>query len=276
MSKYAGPSTDRMDCRIRHRAVGPRQVRVGHDRIHALLILLIESGALYCCIWSACLSTWKYGESKNLGLAFEIFDSSLSQLGIYPTLIIVLCSLQRSYHHDTVMAPNCASLPMAAPRYSSERCDTHGRAEDALVATKDSDTQDSRSVSDVKSAMMFYAAPSRFKSPPLYIDLSASSVNLAPASFIRGLNHPNHIRRRSDLSSLANDDSSAPEFDCLKMDNVSAQDPLVGHARDRGWTGYYISAIGYRFTYKWRVLIALYCTGQDTLTISRYLNRDMH
>ncbi|KAI0063678.1 hypothetical protein BV25DRAFT_1915153 [Artomyces pyxidatus] len=203
---------------IRHRTVTPRQVRVGHDRIQALLILLIESGALYCCIWIAYLSAaWKYGDLENPSLAFEIFDSALPQLvGIYPTLIIVLCSLQRSYH-DTAMTSDCANLPMAPPQYSPEHY-THSRAEDPFVPSKDSDTPESRPVS-VGSAMIFYVAPSRSENPPSYIDLCASNVDLAPASVVRSPYHPNPLRRRSDSSSPA-DDSSVPELDYLDTDSV--------------------------------------------------------
>ncbi|KAI0054420.1 hypothetical protein BV25DRAFT_750776 [Artomyces pyxidatus] len=175
LRNYAGVFTDRIDCRIRHRTISLYQFRVGRDGVQALFILLVESGALYCCIWVVYLPLYlKYSNDPNL--AFNVFDTAIPQLiSIYPTLIIVLCSLQRSYH-ETVMASNSADPPEVMPQYSSK---TYMRNSDEDVFASSKDPQRaSRVAFDVRPTVMFYKAPSP-DYPSSYTDLDASSADLA-------------------------------------------------------------------------------------------------
>ncbi|KAI0049834.1 hypothetical protein FA95DRAFT_1603999 [Auriscalpium vulgare] len=63
------------------------QIRIGRDRALTVLLLLVESGALYCAVW-----------------------------GMYPTVVIVLCKLQASYSNTIMdMRDDGLPLPVLAP-----------------------------------------------------------------------------------------------------------------------------------------------------------------
>ncbi|KAI0047559.1 hypothetical protein FA95DRAFT_1605979 [Auriscalpium vulgare] len=87
---------------IHYRSSQAVRIRIGRDRALAALLLLVESGALYCTIWITLIVLWPFAASQPV--AFYIPADLLPQLtGMYPTVIIVICALRRSYA-DTVMS----------------------------------------------------------------------------------------------------------------------------------------------------------------------------
>ncbi|KAI0041740.1 hypothetical protein FA95DRAFT_656334 [Auriscalpium vulgare] len=100
-----------------------RPVRVGSDRAIHVLILLVESGALYCAIWIIYLVLIFTGGYSAAGTEiFLLVEASVTQMtGIYPTLIIVICALQRSYC-DTVVTSRLSAMPsINSPLYCAPR-----------------------------------------------------------------------------------------------------------------------------------------------------------
>ncbi|KAI0047569.1 hypothetical protein FA95DRAFT_1605987 [Auriscalpium vulgare] len=87
---------------IHYRSSQAVRIRIGRDRALAALLLLVESGALYCTIWITLIVLWPFAASQPM--AFYIPADLLPQLtGMYPTVIIAICALRRSYA-DTVMS----------------------------------------------------------------------------------------------------------------------------------------------------------------------------
>ncbi|KAI0051187.1 hypothetical protein FA95DRAFT_1554759 [Auriscalpium vulgare] len=87
---------------IHYRSSRAIRIRVGRDRVLSVLLLLVESGALYCAIWITLIALWPSAVTQTP--AFYVFANLLPQLtGMYPTVIIAICALRRSYA-DTVMS----------------------------------------------------------------------------------------------------------------------------------------------------------------------------
>ncbi|KAI0064802.1 hypothetical protein BV25DRAFT_190053 [Artomyces pyxidatus] len=158
---------------IHHRTTSVYNIRVGRDRTWVVLLILVESGALYCCIWIAYLPVaWNY--DGNSSLAFNILDSAVAQIiVIYPMLIIVLCNLQRSYH-DIVKAPDIRR-PQVSPLHPARHTNDHSG--DVFVVSRE--TYTSHPVPDMRAATILDVAPSMPIRLPSFIDISASSVDLA-------------------------------------------------------------------------------------------------
>ncbi|KAI0066650.1 hypothetical protein BV25DRAFT_1415007 [Artomyces pyxidatus] len=63
-------------------------------RVEKMLVLLIESGFVYCIIWIV----YALGRPMLLGVVSPIIATSMTQIsGIYPTIIVILVCLQRSH-----------------------------------------------------------------------------------------------------------------------------------------------------------------------------------
>ncbi|KAI0047573.1 hypothetical protein FA95DRAFT_1605989 [Auriscalpium vulgare] len=87
---------------IHHRSSQAVPIRIGRDRALAVLLLLVESGAVYCTFWLSMVIVWPFTSTQQHAL--YRFLNLLPQLtGMYPTVIIVICALRRSYA-DTVMS----------------------------------------------------------------------------------------------------------------------------------------------------------------------------
>ncbi|KAI0049833.1 hypothetical protein FA95DRAFT_775028 [Auriscalpium vulgare] len=81
------------------------QIRIGRDRALAVLLLLVESGALYCAIWVAVIALFIRPASpvSAVSTGAQISAAALPHItGMYPTVIVVLCKLQASYS-NTIM-----------------------------------------------------------------------------------------------------------------------------------------------------------------------------
>ncbi|KAI0045127.1 hypothetical protein FA95DRAFT_1573987 [Auriscalpium vulgare] len=101
------------------------KIRIQRDRALAVLLLLVESGALYCAIWIAVISLCVRPAStvSVLSHASEIVAAALPQIGasdymhpspgMYPTVLVVLCKLQASYS-NTIMDMRDDSPPLPA------------------------------------------------------------------------------------------------------------------------------------------------------------------
>ncbi|KAI0047540.1 hypothetical protein FA95DRAFT_1605969 [Auriscalpium vulgare] len=87
---------------IHHRSSQAVHMRIGRDRVLAVLLLLVESGALYCAIWLALIILWPFSASHPQ-LTYRFTDLIPQLTGMYPTVIIVICALRRSYV-DTILS----------------------------------------------------------------------------------------------------------------------------------------------------------------------------
>ncbi|KAI0055166.1 hypothetical protein BV25DRAFT_1833383 [Artomyces pyxidatus] len=197
-----------------YRTASVYKLRVGRDRTQAVLTLLVESGALYCCIWLTYLimdrTSGNYAKTKSL--AFTIFDYAIPQLiGIYPTLIVVLCSLQRSYQ-DTIVA-SYTYLPRSSPQNSAPP-QSHDRSE-VFPAFKPAYTY--YIDPGMRTASPLHTPPPAMRIRiPSFVDIRASNASLAPLSVPRRP-PPSHRRSRS-FSSLV-DDVDAPKAHHLTLDS---------------------------------------------------------
>ncbi|KAI0051215.1 hypothetical protein FA95DRAFT_354363 [Auriscalpium vulgare] len=96
---------------VHYRSSSLVRIRVGRDRSLSLLLLLVESGAVYCAVWIVGIVFWSL---PNVGDPFDIFVAMLPQMtAMYPTVIVALCALQRSYT-DTITNASSDLLPTAA------------------------------------------------------------------------------------------------------------------------------------------------------------------
>ncbi|KAI0049832.1 hypothetical protein FA95DRAFT_774829 [Auriscalpium vulgare] len=99
-----------------YRSSSEVRIRIVRDRALAILLLLVESGALYSAIWIAGIIIISVGGNQYGTLVFceditpsscaptfksttiSIYEAILPHVtGMYPTIIIVLCKLQASY-----------------------------------------------------------------------------------------------------------------------------------------------------------------------------------
>ncbi|KAI0044111.1 hypothetical protein FA95DRAFT_1597608 [Auriscalpium vulgare] len=102
-------------------------MRMYKDRVLWALVFLVESGALYCVKGSVYIVLIFTARFSSAGTdIFLLVEASVAQFtGIYPTLIIVICALQRSYC-DAVATSRLSAIPsidspfFCAPRPPSE------------------------------------------------------------------------------------------------------------------------------------------------------------
>ncbi|KAJ6630386.1 hypothetical protein B0H10DRAFT_1939145 [Mycena sp. CBHHK59/15] len=69
----------------------------GHTMVESVLVLLIESGSIYCVFWIL-LMVGDFGYYKDFG--FEWFQPNVS--GIYPTIMIYMVSRQKTLTEDVL------------------------------------------------------------------------------------------------------------------------------------------------------------------------------
>ncbi|KAI0051261.1 hypothetical protein FA95DRAFT_1593493 [Auriscalpium vulgare] len=90
--------------RRRHGVVSIANIKVGKDRTGAALLLLFESGALYCILWIGHLvaeAIVQPGTDHPLGNMYLVLDGVVPQMvGLYPTAVIALAALQRAHYES--------------------------------------------------------------------------------------------------------------------------------------------------------------------------------
>ncbi|KAI0051186.1 hypothetical protein FA95DRAFT_1602866 [Auriscalpium vulgare] len=90
---------------IHYRSSQAIRTRIGSDRVLAVLLLLVESGVLYCVLWITLIALWPFAASEPP--VFYVILYLLPQLtGIYPTVIIVICALKRSFADTALSVPD--------------------------------------------------------------------------------------------------------------------------------------------------------------------------
>ncbi|KAI0049827.1 hypothetical protein FA95DRAFT_1556334 [Auriscalpium vulgare] len=97
------------------------KIRIGRDRVLTILLLLVESGALYCAIWVAVISVCVRPAStvSVSSIGSEIVAAALPHIGgMYPTAIIVLCKLQAAYSNTIMDLRDDSPLPAFAANAS--------------------------------------------------------------------------------------------------------------------------------------------------------------
>ncbi|KAI0047542.1 hypothetical protein FA95DRAFT_1678994 [Auriscalpium vulgare] len=106
---------------IHYRSSQVMRIRIGRDRTLAVLLLLVESGALYCGIWMSLIILWPFAISDPQRV-YRFTDLIPQLTGMYPTVIIVICALQRSYADTVISSPDdltavtfCAGVQPASP-----------------------------------------------------------------------------------------------------------------------------------------------------------------
>ncbi|KAI0047561.1 hypothetical protein FA95DRAFT_1679003 [Auriscalpium vulgare] len=99
---------------IHHRSSQAVHTRLGRDRALAVLLLLVESGALYCVIWLYLIIMWPSAASHPQ-LTYRFTDVIPQLTGMYPTAIIVICALRRSYADTVMSAPEYPTPIVFAP-----------------------------------------------------------------------------------------------------------------------------------------------------------------
>ncbi|KAI0045583.1 hypothetical protein FA95DRAFT_116964 [Auriscalpium vulgare] len=105
---------------IHHRSSQAVHIRIGRDRALAVLLLLVESGALYCTFWLSMVIVWPFTTTQQHAL--YRFINLLPQLtGMYPTVIIVICALRRSYADTVMSVPENLTVMQFAP-YRQPAC----------------------------------------------------------------------------------------------------------------------------------------------------------
>jgi len=58
---------------------------------------LVESGAIYLCIWIAYIATSLYNPRRGLYFGMDVFHIAIAQVvGMYPTTIIVVVAMRLS------------------------------------------------------------------------------------------------------------------------------------------------------------------------------------
>ncbi|KAI0053643.1 hypothetical protein FA95DRAFT_1600788 [Auriscalpium vulgare] len=98
---------------LHHRSSSTVRIRIGRDRALAVLLLLVESGAIYCTLWIADIVLWTLPAS-TVGGSFDFLVPLLPQLmTMYPTVIVVLCAVERSYTDNVMLDKHSGILPTA-------------------------------------------------------------------------------------------------------------------------------------------------------------------
>ncbi|KAI0053663.1 hypothetical protein FA95DRAFT_473983 [Auriscalpium vulgare] len=108
---------------LHYRSSSTVRIRIGRDRTLAVLLLLVESGAIYCVIWIADIVLWTLPAS-TVGGSFDFLVPLIPQLmTMYPTVIVVLCAMQRSYTDTITLEKSDDLLPTAyrSPNHPGSR-----------------------------------------------------------------------------------------------------------------------------------------------------------
>ncbi|KAI0053644.1 hypothetical protein FA95DRAFT_471060 [Auriscalpium vulgare] len=89
------------------------RIRIGRNRALAVLLLLVESGAIYCTIWIGAIVVVTLTYNTDGGTYGMLIGLLPQLITMYPVVIVVLCALQRSYTDTATLDKPSDILPTA-------------------------------------------------------------------------------------------------------------------------------------------------------------------
>ncbi|KAJ7592271.1 hypothetical protein C8J56DRAFT_1046645 [Mycena floridula] len=85
------------------------------NKVERVLILLTESGSIYCLLWLGAL-VFGFKSSDEQSLSYALISNIIPQLVIYPILIILLVTLEKANLESTITGPSFSQSLQFASR----------------------------------------------------------------------------------------------------------------------------------------------------------------